>query len=237
VPSPVSTVRAHLDLRLLARRRRRFERTLMAPGDLVFDIGANVGDRTAGYRRLDARVVAVEPQSECVATLRRRFADDGDVTVVAAGLGAAPGTAEIAICSDAPVLSTMSTAWQEGRFADYTWDRTETVAVRTLDELLAEHGTPAFCKIDVEGFEVEVLRGLSRPLPALSLEWTSEGLDRAREALELLLALSPQTQFNLAVGEEPALVLERWSTPEAVLERARAEGTNGWGDVFARWSG
>jgi FkbM family methyltransferase len=237
VVSVVRTLRAHADLRLLARRRQRFERSLMAPGDLVFDVGANVGDRTAGYRRLGARVVAVEPQSECVAALRRRFADDGDVTVVAAGLGAAPGTAEIAICSAAPVLSTMSTQWQEGRFADYTWDRTETVAVRTLDELLAEHGIPTFCKIDVEGFEAEVLRGLSQPLPALSLEWTFEGLDRARECLDLLLALSPATRFNLSAGEEPALLLGEWSSPEVVLERACAEGANGWGDVFARWAG
>jgi FkbM family methyltransferase len=209
----------------------------MAPGDLVFDIGANMGDRTAGYLRLGTRVVAVEPQSDCVAALRRRYADRDDVTIVAAGLGATPGTAEIAICSEAPVLSTMSTAWQEGRFSGYTWDRTETVTIRTLDDLIAEHGLPAFCKIDVEGFELEVLRGLSQPLPALSLEWTFEGLPRAQRCLDLLLALSPDTRFNLAVGEEPDLLLEQWSSADAVLERARAEGANGWGDVFARWTG
>jgi protein-L-isoaspartate O-methyltransferase len=45
-------------------------RQFVKPGDLVFDIGAHVGDRVAAFRRLGARVVAVEPQPALKLTLR-----------------------------------------------------------------------------------------------------------------------------------------------------------------------
>ena len=56
------------------RRQRldRFYRRFIAPGDLVFDIGAHLGDRLAAFARLGARVVAVEPQPTFAAALRRR---------------------------------------------------------------------------------------------------------------------------------------------------------------------
>ena len=55
------------------RRARRFYGALVRPGDLCFDIGAHLGDRTAHFLTLGARVVAVEPQPQLMALLRRRF--------------------------------------------------------------------------------------------------------------------------------------------------------------------
>jgi len=53
------------------------------PNDLVFDIGAHVGDRIAAFRRLDARVVAIEPQPALVKTLRLFYGRDRRVTIEA----------------------------------------------------------------------------------------------------------------------------------------------------------
>src|SRR5213594_1452970 len=135
------------------------------PGDLCFDVGANVGERVKILRRLQARVVAVEPQPECVRILRRTYEAESCVTIVVKALGERDGTADMAI-SDAWTLSSLSSEWiaavkDSGRFADHTWDKKISVPVKTLDRLIEEYGPPGFIKIDVEGYEAQVVRGLS----------------------------------------------------------------------------
>ena len=49
------------------------------PGDLAFDIGAHVGDRIGSFRRLGARVVALEPQPLCARAIRAIYAGDDKV--------------------------------------------------------------------------------------------------------------------------------------------------------------
>ena len=78
----------------------------------------------------------------------------------------------------------------------------------TLDALIATHGEPAFCKIDVEGFEAEVLAGLTRPVRALSFEYLPMAHDAALAVLErvggagfLPLQLLPHRDHD--VGERP----------------------------------
>ena len=66
-------------------------------GDLVFDIGAHVGDRVASFRRLGARVVAVEPQPALATTLKLLYGRDADVTIEATAVGRAPGTTDLMI--------------------------------------------------------------------------------------------------------------------------------------------
>jgi FkbM family methyltransferase len=45
-----------------------------------------------------------------------------------------------------------------------------TVPVTTLDKAIDEFGVPTFCKIHVEGFESDALKGLSKPIPLLALD-------------------------------------------------------------------
>lgn len=166
------------------RRMRDFYAGFIRPGDLCFDVGANLGDRTAVFLRLGARVVAVEPQARCRRRLLRRFGRNPRVVLVPRALGAQPGAAEMKV-SEADTISSLSADWiarvqASGRFAGYAWNQTERVEVTTLDALIREHGTPAFCKIDVEGFEAEVLKGLSAPLRAVSFEFTPPNTCRRR---------------------------------------------------------
>ncbi len=212
-----------------ARRQLAVDRRFVFRGDLVFDVGANVGERTASFVKIGARVVAVEPQPGLAEVLRERF-PQAEVTIEQVALGAEAGSASMAICSAAPTISTLNpAAWRRGRFSDYSFDRVEQVTVRTLDELIAEHGAPAYCKIDVEGFEHEVLRGLSSPIRVVSFEWTAEVLELAEEAVALLKALDPGVEFNLSVGGAPALALGKWGGADAVLRHARGAGPEGWG--------
>ena len=146
----------------------------MGRGDLVFDVGANVGNRVDVFLSLHARVVAVEPLPECAQRLRDTF--KRRCVVLETALGAAAGTAELRKGNE-DVLSTMSDRWIEsttasGRFADDSWGDVLRVDVTTLDALISDYGVPRFTKIDVEGFEQEVLAGLSTAIPALSIEYT-----------------------------------------------------------------
>src|SRR4029079_17220966 len=88
---------------------------------------------------------------------------------------------------------------------DQHWTKTKTVAMKTLDELIAKHGIPRFVKIDVEGFEDEVLAGLHHPLPMLSFEFTTIQRGVALKAIERL-ARSSLYSFNAALGESQQLV-------------------------------
>ncbi len=223
--------------RLEARRKQQaihFYSEFLEEDFLCFDIGANVGDRTELFRAIGARTIAVEPQKACVRELQKRFEGDPKVTIAPVAVGSRPGTAEIAICDNDPTISTMSKTWQtDGRFADREWSRSESVPVTTLDRLIAEHGIPSFCKIDVEGFERQVLEGLSSPLPCVSFEFTQEFQDEARSCLELLEAIGP-IEANISIGESMRLLGE-WIQPGQVFKAIDAlPRQSNWGDVYVR---
>lgn len=220
------------------RRMRRLFGQFVRPGDLSFDVGAHIGSRVQALRALGASVVAVEPQAECVTELERRFGSDSKVTIVAAALGAEPGEAELLV-SDATELTSLSQQWIEavtrsGRFGGRTWQRDARVAVTTLDQLVEDYGLPVFCKIDVEGFEAEVLDGLSRPIAVVGFEFTPEALDTAFLCIHRLQELA-RYEFRYSIGESMQLELDGWLGAEEfrdALEKLR--GSRTFGDVYAR---
>jgi FkbM family methyltransferase len=216
----------------------RFYRRFVQPGDLVFDVGAHVGDRVAAFRRLGARVIAVEPQPALCATLKLLHGRDRGVTIEPHALGRAEGSVELRLNLDNPTVSTASpdfiraAAGARG-WEGEAWTRTTTVAMTTLDALIARHGTPAFIKIDVEGFEAEVLAGLSRPVAALSFEFTTIQRAVAQAAIDRCAALG-YACFNAALGESHALVHEPWLTAPQIAQwlNALPHAANS-GDVYA----
>jgi FkbM family methyltransferase len=223
------------------RERLAFYRRFVAPGDLVFDVGAHLGNRTDVFRELGAHVVAVEPQGTLAARLQSRYAEDDRVTVVPSGLGAEPGEADMLI-SNASTLSTMNPEWgrataSSGRFRYFSWDGRERVHITTLDALVERFGVPAFCKIDVEGYEQEVLAGLHRPLSVVSLEWVPE-LQANTDACLVRLTELGANSFNVSFGEDHRLALPSWATLGEVSELlASHRGSMAFGDVYAAWPG
>lgn len=210
---------------------------LVGPGDLVFDIGAHVGNRTRALHAVGARVVALEPQ----ALLHRWLAVTlpRAVTLERAAVGARPGTIELAVSRRHPTVSSGSPAWRDRvaadeAFAGVAWDAVETVPQTTLDALIARHGEPRLCKIDVEGMEPEVLAGLGRPLAYIVFEYVPAALDRARDCLERVAALGDY-RVNLVRGERGGFEWDTWVTPAEALDRLEAAAADGRpGDLYAR---
>jgi FkbM family methyltransferase len=206
----IRSLRIYYGNRTHAGAMERLYRRFVTSGDLVFDIGAHVGDRVAVFRKLGARVVAAEPQPALVGTLRLFYGRDRNVVIEPVAIGRESGTLDLQINLDNPTVSTASddfvaAAANAPGWEGQSWSKRMRVSVITIDDLMARHGMPAFIKIDVEGFEAEVLAGLSRPPKALSFEFTTIQREIARACIERCVALG-FTRFNAALGESQSLL-------------------------------
>ena len=201
----------------LDRRHRksleRFAKTFVQPGDLVFDIGAHVGDRTAAFAGIGASVVAVEAQPRLARLLRWQFWRSRQVTVVGAAVGRAAGTLTLRLNTQNPTVASASDGFVAAANAGaagwegQVWDEAITVDCVTLDDLVARFGRPAFVKIDVEGFEAEVLAGLSQANAPAALSFEFVTMDRAPalRALQEAVRLG-YAGFDVSLGESHAWV-------------------------------
>jgi FkbM family methyltransferase len=215
--------------------RVAFYRQLLTPGEVVFDVGANVGNRVQAFLEAGARVIAVEPQPDCVNTLREKFGDR--ITIEAVGLAAEPGELEMHLSTDS-TISTFSTDYIENtkdRFKYSDWTGSIKVPIITMDSLIAKYGTPRFCKIDVEGFELEVLKGLNQSIPCLSMEYCVPEVTAPMIAcVERLYQLAPHGKFNYSIGESMQWALPEWKTYEEFrrhIESSQFIATS-FGDIY-----
>ncbi len=218
---------------------RRLYRQFVFPGDLCFDVGAHVGNRTAALLAIGARVVAVEPQPLMANTLMRLYGKNPMFTLVQKAVGAKAGNAEMLTSTRTPTVSTLSKEWtdqmkQTASFSNVSWEETRDVAVTTLDDLIKEFGTPVFCKLDIEGYEQEALKGLSHPIRTISFEYLPGAKDRSQACLERLTELADYG-FTLINGEYPRFAIPNWiSSTELnrILLEIHANGRAG--EVYAQ---
>src|SRR5262249_3574450 len=154
----------------------------VAAGDIVFDVGAHAGNRARAFAALGCRVVAIEPQPDFARLLRVLYGRSKRVEVVEAAVGESPGRSVLARGERTPTGPAATPHWRAARaeepdFSTVRWNRRLEVETTTLDSLIARFGRPTFIKIDTEGAELAILRGLTCPVQALSFEYLPRTLD------------------------------------------------------------
>ncbi len=217
-----------------------FYSQFVSPGKLIFDVGANMGNRTKIFLKLGAQVVGVEPQDACVNFLKAGFDKNRNFTVIQKVLGSHEGEAELMI-SNSNTISSLSQDWIEsvkssGRFSNHSWEEKKVVPMTTLDRLIETYGIPSFIKVDVEGFEYEVVKGLSKPIGFISLEFTPEFIESTFKCIEHLESLG-DVLFNYTIGESMRLVLDKYVTSKEIIGILEGYGEDNvlFGDVYCKF--
>lgn len=123
----------------------------------------------------------------------------------------------------------------------HQWDEEKSyeVEINTLDCLIDEIGIPDYVKIDVEGYDFEVLSGLSRPIPLLSFEFnTNPGLIEIAEKCTSYIGKLGGYEFNYQAeaSGETAVQFTKWVSPSVMLYTLRHDLARKemFGDIFAR---
>lgn len=211
---------------------------IIKPGYLCYDIGANNGNKAVEMLAFGAKVICVEPQNECVNNLLNKFRGNKNVIIVNKAAGDMIGKSKIFI-SSSNTLSTMSESFikevKKERFSTSSWNEVQDIEVTTLDTLIDTYGIPDFCKIDVEGFELEVLSGLTKPIPIISIEFTPELKEKTFECIKLINNIG-KYKYNYSEGESHTFSFGEWVESGEMIDflYKNNDFSISFGDVYAK---
>ena len=206
--------------------------------DFCFDIGANFGNRIKPLLKIGAKVLAVEPQEACYEFLQMKFGKE--IILVTKGIGSKEEVKDFYI-SNMSTISSFSQEWiksvKENRFKNWNWDESIQIEMTTIDNLISLYGKPTFIKIDVEGYELEVLKGLSQGIKLVSFEYTvPEQIDQALNCISRLQEIDNNIELNYCIDEKMKFALSNWISAEDMKTLIRTEEfiETYFGDIYVR---
>lgn len=200
---------------------------LISEGDLVFDVGANVGDFTLMFRKMKTKVIAIDPNPNCIEILKKRYSTDNNVIIKQYGLGNIEEDKSFYFSLDTDAEGSLLSDWKNKKDA-----KTITVNITTLDKLIELYGQPKFIKIDVEGFEDKVLEGLKSNVLNISFEFQNKRFDKTIRCLELVDKLGNKEYNFIAYGTKFAL--SNWVGKDQIIKILKSKDLNFSGDIFVR---
>ena len=219
-------------------RRKKFYSSFIKKGDLCFDVGSNLGNRIDPLLQIEAKVLAVEPQKSCYEFLNNKYGDR--IILVTKGLSDKEEVKKFYI-SNVSTNSSFSEEWinavKAERFKEYRWDDVAEIEMTTLDKLILEYGVPVFIKIDVEGYELEVLKGLSIPINLISFEYTTpEQTAKAIDCITQIQKANKNIECNYSIGDSMEFELKSWLPVNQMKEHILSKYfiNTAFGDIYVR---
>jgi FkbM family methyltransferase len=203
---------------------------------LVIDIGANVGNTVEEFLNSSEQVICFEPNPALVSHLKNRFFKR-PVVVDGRGVSNHRGK-QIFKISNTNTISTFSEDWiNNSRFTDlYDWKREVEVETITMDDIIDEYGIPDYIKLDIEGYEYEVLTSFSKLLPntVFAFEWAEEQKNKINLIINHLTNLG-YNQFSYT--EADSIKLDEdidWKSYHDfnLLEELYPERKEKWGMIY-----
>jgi FkbM family methyltransferase len=194
---------------LLKYKQHIFYKKLIKKDDLCFDIGANIGKKSRLFLALNAKVIAFEPQTECFKFLNK--INSRNFSYHTFGVGSKNETRKLQLANHLEVATFSNKMIDFYTTDSLQWEKQEEVVVKKLDTLIKEFGIPNFCKIDTEGFELDILTNLSYAIPIIEFEFNEAFITETIACLEAIDRLGDY-QFNFTLNENPKLINRSWSS-------------------------
>lgn len=191
-----------------------FLRTHPAKNNLIFDVGANRGTKSFIFSKLCKTVYAFEPSENLYLFLQDKF-KNSNVKVLKYALGSQVTELDLYLVENNEAYNSLNikhietTATKRG-ISNIDSVKVKKVKVERLEKFIMQFGVPKYIKIDVEGYEYEVLLGLETPVPLLSFEVNlPEFSEEAVNALEYLDDLS-KGKYKYNYSTNNSLILEKF---------------------------
>ena len=192
------------------------------PKELIFDVGANLGKKSAIFSTLSKKVIAFEPSEKLFDYIRKRF-KNSHVELFNCALGSTVSSSEFYEINGNEAYNSLSkkhieTTVTKRNISTIELVNTRKVNVEIIENFIRKFGVPVYIKIDVEGYEYEVIKGLKTPVPLISFEANlPEFRDESINIIEYLSTISwDKYQFNFTSGN--FLLLPNFVNKEVAID-------------------
>lgn len=214
-----------------ARKKIAFYKRFISKGDLCFDIGANIGEKSKLFLKCGAKVVAFEPQKSCLLKLQEITSSNLFIEPCAITNDYETRTFHISNISD---ISTFSNKFMRLYASEICqWNRFEDIQCYPITHYFKKYGIPHYCKIDVEGLELEIITSIKQKIPFIEFESTSEFLEESIKCVAHLAAMN--YHFNIIKDSSFSFTSQQWLKKEAIIAKMKDFATiNTHANIFCK---